>query len=273
MTDLYKETIQICGAAFVCGPITWPLASSLIARQQGNFQYYFLKSCKEIGIVASYSGCLPYSSYKLFGIGVQRGVQTPILLTYRDDQRFNNIALYAFSGICSGIIGGIIVTPIEQFKISLANKNFSNYTDANKFFMSHKNGRKGLFVGTKITVLRNVVFDSINAVMYNTLLHSSYINTKNTLHMATLNGFAGVLSAVIDYPLDVLKTRVQSTMFEHYSTNSVNSSSISSIKIAHAMVTKEGFASLYNGLKHKLGLYFMVWFVYGSAFNVIGKCI
>ncbi len=80
------EIMQIIGAAAITGPITWPFAAALIAKQQGNSAFSFVNQIKSIGIKSSYAGCLPYSTYKIFGIGTQRGIQMPIL-TYL--QQFN----------------------------------------------------------------------------------------------------------------------------------------------------------------------------------------
>jgi hypothetical protein len=34
----------------------------------------------------------------------------------------NSSAVYALSGVASGVIGGFIVTPVEQVKLSLSNR-------------------------------------------------------------------------------------------------------------------------------------------------------
>ena len=70
-----------------------------------------------------------------------------------------------------------------------------------------------------------MLFDSVNAVIYNSLLQigsisyqlpltsTTYVfqvsDRSNPWSMAGVNAFAGVTTAIIDYPLDVLKTRIQ----------------------------------------------------------------
>jgi len=290
------ETIQIAIAAAITGPVTWPVAASLIARQQGNFYFSFLKDLKANGARIAFSGCLPYASYKLFGIGTQRGVQAPILNYLNgadrgadrgdgDGASANSNALsffyrnvnYVTAGVVSGIVGGVMVTPIEQFKISLANRTFANIGGARRLFCSNVKGFRLLMAGAKITVWRNVVFDSVNALLYNNALRSALVDRSNTLHMALINAFAGVLTAVVDYPLDVLKTRIQSNAVQIAAEDGkgvlkvVAGKPLGIITLASCMVRTEGIGSLYFGLRQKLGLYFYVWFVYGIAYSAVGK--
>ena len=291
---IYVELFRITFAASIAGPMTWPLAIKLISKQQGIHNYNFLSIIKKNGIRVAYSGCLPYSAYKLFGIGTQRGVQAPVL-TYLETNNSNipSFIRYTIAGTLSGIIGGFIVTPIEQMKISLANRHFTTIPSASKFYLKNQTGLQALMCGTRITIYRNIIYDTINCILYNTSLYNIYytIDKHSFIHMSLVNSIAGVLTAVIDYPLDVLKTRIQS--INHAQTQStistISSSSISSIsssistisssssgsptpiptaprtplKLALHMVKYEGVRSLYYGLREKLGLYFYVWFVFG----------
>jgi hypothetical protein len=70
--------VQIAVAAAVTGPATWPIAIVLLNRQQGLFQYRFIDTLRSKGVKLAFAGCGPYTSYKLFGIGTQRGVQVPV---------------------------------------------------------------------------------------------------------------------------------------------------------------------------------------------------
>lgn len=274
---LHKELFQITFAASVAGPMTWPLAAKLIAQQQGLFKYAFFDVLKKNGARVAFSGCLPYSAYKLFGIGAQRGVQAPVL-TYMEANNRNTPAFirYAIAGTLSGIIGGFIVTPIEQMKISLANRHFPNLPAASKYY---SNNIKQLLSGARITIYRNIVYDAINCILYNYSLNNSFykIDKQSFVHMSVINSIAGVLTAIIDYPLDVLKTRIQSV--DH--SRVVSSVSIASgtvvphtpWRLAMYMIKHEGFPSLYYGLKEKLGLYFYVWFVFGIGYSTAGKML
>jgi hypothetical protein len=285
---LVVEWLQIGFAASLSGPCTWPLAALLIQRQLGNFEFSFFRNLKTNGIRAAYSGCLPYASYKLFGIGTQRGIQSPVLM-YLNGQtsiNFSDNTKYTIAGICSGLIGGFIVTPIEQAKISLANRQFPSLSSSIRFFSNDLVAFRTLFAGAQVTMWRNVVFDSVNALLYNNALKFPMIDRGNVMQMACINAVAGVLTAVIDYPLDVLKTRIQtSAIHDSYDCtiqgsgvwkrkNAVSlagSSQKGILAVAREMIRQEGVRSLYFGLQQKLGLYFYVWFVYGIGYSAVGK--
>lgn len=271
------EYVQIAGAAAFAGPLTWPLAALLIARQQGNFSFSFMSQMRTNGVRVAYSGCLPYASYKLFGIGVQRGVQSPTIAYLNGNHEYlPSSFIYGISGVFSGVIGGFIVTPIEQFKISMANGQFSNIRSLSEYFFRNTHGFKALFSGAKITIMRNVLYDSINSILYNNAIKFSWVVRDSSLQMACVNAVAGVATAIIDYPLDVLKTRIQSSTVTLYGPVSQLNQSVPILNIRVVTLTKqivqqEGVKSLYHGLREKLGLYFAVWFVYGMTYSFIGK--
>ena len=269
-----KEYCQIVISAAITGPLTWPLAAELIAKQQGNKAYKFIAFVRSHGLQRAFSGCLPYSSYKLFGIGSQRGVQTPVLeyLSTQQDLIQNRWLQYILAGVASGIIGGFIVTPVEQFKISFANKDFTSYKETKQFFLSDMKRVGYLLSGARATIGRNVVFDSVNAILYNgTLANTAFkIDRKNAVHMGVVNCIAGVATAVIDYPLDVIKTRIQSTTVAR---QLLNANTPSIYHTARIMKQTEGWCSLYGGLRHKISLYAMVWLVYGVSFGALGSVL
>ncbi len=48
---------------------------------------------------------------------------------------------------------------------------------------------------------------------------------------------------------------------------------VMTFSVAKTMIAEEGVLSLYAGLKEKLSLYFLVWFVYGMGFSAVGKLL
>jgi hypothetical protein len=274
LTFYNKEYCQILFSAAITGPLTWPLAAELIAKQQGNRAYNFLSFLRSQGYQRAFSGCVPYSSYKLFGIGSQRGVQTPVLeyLNTEQDLINNRWIQYVVAGVASGVIGGFIVTPIEQLKISFANKNFNSYKQTQQFFLTDLKRVGYLLSGARATIGRNVVFDSINAILYNGILANTTfkIDRKNAIYMGAVNCFAGVTTAVIDYPLDVIKTRIQSATVAR---QVVSAPTPSIWSTGSVMVQTEGWRSLYCGLRHKISLYASVWLVYGVSFGALGSVL
>ena len=274
-TFFNREYCQILFSAAITGPLTWPLAAELIAKQQGNKAYSFLSFVRSQGVQRAFSGCAPYSSYKLFGIGSQRGVQAPVLEYLNTEQNLiisNRWIQYIVAGVASGVIGGFIVTPVEQFKISFANKDFTSYKQTKQFFLSDFKRVGYLLSGARATMGRNVVFDSVNSILYNgTLANTTFkIDRKNAVHMGVVNCFAGVLTAVIDYPLDVIKTRIQSATVARQLASTPTPSIWSTGRV---MVQTEGWRSLYGGLRHKISLYALVWLVYGVSFGALGSVL
>lgn len=279
--SLKREYTQILLSAAITGPITWPIAAELIARQQGIKSYSFLSSLRSDGVRRTFSGVGPYASYKLFGITAQRGVQAPVLSHLDEGTTMHKSLQYIIAGICSGLVGGLLVTPVEQFKISFANKHFSSYREMKAFFLSSAAGIRTLFVGTRATVFRNVIFDSVNSVLYHSAVNSEYIDRRNAGHLGAINCVTGVVTAVIDYPLDVIKTRIQSEAVEvhkrrvsPFSANvSISTFSTSPLKAGAALLKSEGWRSLYAGLEHKVSLYAAVWLVYGLTYGAIGDIL
>eukprot|EP01036_Dinobryon_divergens_P022206 gene22206-30446_t len=269
-----REYCQIIFSAAITGPLTWPLAAELIAKQQGNKVYKFLSFARSQGVQRAFSGCVPYSSYKLFGIGSQRGVQAPVLEYLKTEQNLinNRWIQYTVAGVASGVIGGFIVTPVEQFKISFANKDFTSYSQTKQFFLSDFKRVGYLLSGARATMGRNVVFDSVNSILYNgTLANTTFkIDRKSSVHMGFVNCFAGVMTAIIDYPLDVIKTRIQSATIARQLTGAPTPSIWFTGRV---MVEREGWRSLYGGLRHKISLYALVWLVYGVSFGALGSVL
>ena len=295
------EWLKIALASAVTGPATWPLAARLISLQNDpKSSYRFLSHLSLHGVRTAMRGVTPYAAYKVFGIGVQRGVQAPvisILLEQQQQQRHQQfpglslsvndatrpsvslgaVSIYALSGVASGIVGGVLVTPLEQFKISNANRDFSSASATRAFFLQRGlPGLTALFSGTKITVFRNVLFDSVNSVLYNVSVSAFKVDKHDVLSMSFVNAFAGVTTAIVDYPLDVLKTRIQSRTAERFAAEQGKGPSPLSqgiVEVARNMVREEGVLSLYGGLKHKLVLYFAVWGVYGGAYALVGRLL
>ncbi|VVU95194.1 Mitochondrial carrier protein [seawater metagenome] len=97
--------------------------------------------------------------------------------------------IYAAGGI-SGIVTGILLTPIELIKIR-QQLNFSK----NKIY-------KNPLLGLRYTIGREVIGNSIYFSSYN-------ICKNNQLSILLSGGIAGCSAWAISYPLDIIKTRIQ----------------------------------------------------------------
>ena len=108
------------------------------------------------------------------------------------------------SGFISGLFAGPLITPIDKLKI---NKQLGNSSNTN------------LFRGTTITSVRESFGTGIYFSSYNYLKNMNLI--KGDLNILLAGGNAGLLSWLLTYPIDVIKTRIQ-TGQEKYIKNAFN---------------------------------------------------
>ena len=92
------------------------------------------------------------------------------------------------SGCITGLSTSIIISPIELYKIR------SQKLKSNKI---------NPFIGLKPTLIREAIASSIYFGLYNTL-------KDNNMPILLSGGIAGCISWVFSYPVDVIKTRIQS---------------------------------------------------------------
>ena len=97
------------------------------------------------------------------------------------------------SGFIAGIVNGIICTPLESLKI----RKQLNYKVLNKFY---------IYKGFNATLARECIGNSIYFGVYNDMTKNK---EKTNINILVSGGIAGSLSWFITYPIDVIKTRVQ----------------------------------------------------------------
>ena len=103
---------------------------------------------------------------------------------------------YRYNSIIAGIVSSVIITPLDHFKISRQNKIKTD------FYGMIKNFKKGY----PITVTREPMALSIYFGTYD------YMKYKINYHPLISGGVAGALSWLFTYPIDTIKTRVQSNI-------------------------------------------------------------
>ena len=125
----------------------------------------------------------------------------------------------AFSGVCNSFA----ITPVELIRIKLqvqgnskANK-YSGSVDCFRKIVS-ENGIKGLYQGLVITILRELPAYMIYFGSYETLMQISekkYGNRSNIpiTNIMTYGAIAGMLLWIGTFPIDVLKSIIQSQEF------------------------------------------------------------
>ena len=106
------------------------------------------------------------------------------------------------SGFISGLFVGPIITPIDKLKI---NQQIGNILYKNKY--------RNLFTGIYITSLRESFGTGIYFSSYNYFKNLELV--KGDINILIAGGNAGLLSWLLTYPLDVIKTRIQSEQEKH----------------------------------------------------------
>lgn len=126
--------------------------------------------------------------YPLLGSGIFNSIQFG---TYQYlNNKIDNIFL---PGLLSGFISGIILNPIDMLKI---NRQLNN------------NHKLNLLRGSHITCMR----ESLSTLIYFKSYYKcmEYSKKKTSFDSFLAGGTAGVLSWFFTYPIDIVKTRIQS---------------------------------------------------------------
>ena len=103
---------------------------------------------------------------------------------------------YRYNSLVSGVVSSLIITPLDYFKINKQNKINTNFYGMIKNFKN----------GYPITLTRETLALSIYFNTYD------YMKNKFNYHPIVSGGVAGSLSWLFTYPIDTVKTRVQSNI-------------------------------------------------------------
>lgn len=203
--------------------ITHPIDTIKNKIQSGSCSY------KEI-TRGLYKGLLP----AIIGIGIEKSC---VFGTY------NHINFYINNHMISGLISGMISSP------------FISYIEFNKISkqLSHGNHYNKVSKGLKVTMLRDSIGYGIYFSMYNSLINDE----KEPLWIFISGGLSGMVSWLIIYPIDLVKTRIQSGIDN------------SSIYNQLTDIIKKG--KIYNGLKYALLRAFVLHGSVFGTFEIIKK--
>ncbi|KRT83680.1 mitochondrial carrier protein [Oryctes borbonicus] len=155
--------------------------------------------------------------------GLYRGISSPlasvaginaiIFGVYGNTQRFQNdpnaLASCAIAGAAAGLSQSFLNGPMELIKIRMqvSNDNRSPLRIAREIY--YNEGIRGVFRGLNITILRELPAFSSYFVTYECLTRTSSNSPVSTGTMLVAGGLAGVVSWIISYPVDIIKTRLQ----------------------------------------------------------------
>ena len=132
---------------------------------------------------------------------IYKGFQYPLLtssiinsisfgLTNNLNKKINNFYL---SGFISGILTSFIICPIELYKIRTQSLKKINIK---------------IFTGLKNTIMRESIGSSIYFGLYNS-------SREKNIPILISGGISGVISCLLCYPFDTIKTRIQSGEFNN----------------------------------------------------------
>jgi solute carrier family 25 carnitine/acylcarnitine transporter 20/29 len=126
----------------------------------------------------------------------------------------------AVCGGIAGIVSSIIVCPVDLVKTKLqtasrcssSSSSFSSYQTTKEIYTNY--GIRGLYRGLLTTIYRQfpsfIIYFGSYDVIKTTLLQQQQLQYQNLLASIIAGGIAGSLSWAIIYPIDLIKTRIQS---------------------------------------------------------------
>lgn len=119
------------------------------------------------------------------------------------------------SGFLTGIPIALVVTPVDHMRIKmqiLNNTKYKSSIDVGRKIYS-KFGIRGLYQGFYPTLLGEVIGSGIYFAIYEGFIRkfgSSNEGPPSTIISFTAGGLAGSISWLLTYPLDYIKTIIQS---------------------------------------------------------------
>ncbi|XP_066145323.1 mitochondrial basic amino acids transporter-like [Euwallacea fornicatus] len=156
--------------------------------------------------------------------GIYRGVSSPlagvaginavVFGVYRNTQKImpnpDCLLAHAYAGAASGFIQSFICSPMELAKsvMQVGKTSSKDPLDCLKSIY-RKKGLRGIYKGLSLTILRDVPAFSSYFITFELITRRNDDLPISTFNMLLGGGLAGVTSWVIPYPVDVIKTRLQ----------------------------------------------------------------
>ncbi len=206
-----------------------------VRLQTGNQYSNALDAAKQIwikeGPLAFYKGTLT----PLIGIGACVSVQFGAFgYAKRQFENYNLVrypladlsyAQYYGAGAFAGVANSVISGPIEHVRIRLqaqphgAGKLYDGPLDCVKKLAAHEGMFKGLYRGEAVTILREAQAYGMWFLTFEYLMNADAARNKierkeiPTWKIATYGGLAGEVLWLASYPLDVVKSKMQTDGF------------------------------------------------------------
>ncbi|XP_073290697.1 mitochondrial arginine transporter BAC2-like [Primulina huaijiensis] len=186
----------------------------------------------------------------------------------------------ALGGIGTGAVQSLLLSPVELIKIRLQLQQQTNQTTSQSSiqkgpigvakFIFKTEGWRGLYRGLTITVLRDAPAHGVYFLTYEYMREQLHPGCRKNGQepfgtMLLAGGLAGVASWIGSYPLDVIKTRIQSQSLP------LRYSGI--IDCFTRIVRDEGYNVLWRGLGTAVTRAFIVNGAIFTAYEVALRCL
>lgn len=228
---------------------TWPLeyAKTQLQLNRTNPDFSISKHLASRGL-SIYAGITPM----LIGAPLQGFLRFGCLDFFQNmfrDEKTGKVGVAA--GLCAGIGAGIlesvlVVAPMETMKTTCINSG-KGLSGSFKHIMANE-GLGGVYKGVGATVAKSASNQALRFVIFNQYKNLMVENRqeKKLSSLESLAGgcIAGLLGALGNTPVDVIKSRMQGLEANRYK---------NVLHCAKTMVKEEGPASLYKGLIPRMG--------------------
>jgi len=183
----------------------------------------------------------------------------------------------ALGGFCSGAIQSMLLSPVELVKIRLQLQNIGQSIETQKGPMRvAKNiwkieGLRGIYRGLGITMLRDAPAHGLYFWTYEYAREKLHPGCRRSCEeslntMLVSGGLAGVVSWVLSYPLDVIKTRLQAQTLSSQKYRGI-------LDCLRKSVREEGYEVLWRGLGTAVARAFVVNGAIFSAYEITLRCL
>lgn len=202
---------------------------------------------KNEGLLAFYKGTLP----PLVGVGACVSLQfygfhetKRYFLHHNKSEKLTSAQTY-MAGAVAGIVNTPVTTPVEQLRILSQSSTQKTLVSSIVRQIYANNGIRGLFRGLDITLLREIQsygvwFLSYELIIQQVIKYHGYSSRDqiSTIELLGSGAAAGNLLWLSAYPLDVIKSNVQSDKFEN---SKFGGSSVRAMKYIYGTFGIRGF--------------------------------
>jgi len=256
--------------------ITWPnevIKTELQVQPKVNPLYNGVFDCaqkkiKTQGLISLYRGITPIVLGSFPKAGVRFGGNSFYKKNVFADANGNISRMGIFgAGLMAGASEAVlVVTPLETLKTRLIN--------ANKPFISgtinllKTEGPSGIYKGVIPTICKQSMNQGTRFLVYDSVMNTilSFTNKEQAgLLEAMLGGMcAGIVSVLVNQPVDTIKTRLQSTQAAKYS---------GVVDCVQQLFRTHGITGFYKGLIPRLGRVVPGQMIIFGSYNTISEKI